>query len=75
MCYLAQIWADFKKYERFGGKLNIKEFIKLAGWKEEGQLGQGRPKGDATSHVANSRFWPVRICVLGGGRKHSCDQG
>lgn len=32
MCYSAQIWADFRKYERFGGKLNIKEFVKLAGW-------------------------------------------
>jgi putative SOS response-associated peptidase YedK len=32
MCYSAQILADFRKYERFGGKLNIKEFTKLAGW-------------------------------------------
>ncbi|MGN6329402.1 MAG: SOS response-associated peptidase family protein [Rhodanobacter sp.] len=32
MCYSAQIWADFRKYERFGGTLNIKEFTKLAGW-------------------------------------------
>jgi hypothetical protein len=32
MCYSAQIWADFRKYERFGGKLNVKEFTKLAGW-------------------------------------------
>lgn len=32
MCCSAQIWADFRKYERFDGKLNIKEFTKLAGW-------------------------------------------
>lgn len=32
MCYSAQIWADFRKYERFGGTLAIKEFTKLAGW-------------------------------------------
>lgn len=32
MCYSAQIWADFRKYERLGGQLNIKEFTKLAGW-------------------------------------------
>lgn len=30
MCYSAQIRVDFCKYERFGGKLNIKEFTKLA---------------------------------------------
>lgn len=32
MCYSAQIWADFRKYERLGGALSIKEFTKLAGW-------------------------------------------
>ena len=32
MCYSAQIWADFRKYERFGGALDIKEFSKLGGW-------------------------------------------
>lgn len=32
MCYSAQIWADFRKYERLGGTLDIKEFTKLAGW-------------------------------------------
>jgi putative SOS response-associated peptidase YedK len=32
MCYSAQIWADFRKYERLGGTLNIKDFTKLAGW-------------------------------------------
>jgi hypothetical protein len=29
MCYSAQIWSDFHKYERFGGALNVKEFVKL----------------------------------------------
>lgn len=32
MCYSAQVWADFRKYERLGGQLKIKEFTKLAGW-------------------------------------------
>ncbi|SEJ03527.1 SOS response-associated peptidase family protein [Frateuria terrea] len=32
MCYSAQIWADFRKYERLGGTLSVKEFTKLAGW-------------------------------------------
>lgn len=32
MCYSAQIWADFRKYERFGGTLDIKGYMALAGW-------------------------------------------
>ena len=32
MCYSAQIWADFHKYQRLGGKLDIKSFMRLAGW-------------------------------------------
>ena len=32
MCYSAQIWADFKKYRRFGGTLDIEGYVKLAGW-------------------------------------------
>lgn len=32
MCYSAQIWADFRKYERFGGTLDIKSFMRLVGW-------------------------------------------
>jgi putative SOS response-associated peptidase YedK len=58
MCYSAQIWADFRKYERFGGKLNIKEFTKLAGWtRKKGTWVKVVPKAmrramtDATSGV------------------------
>jgi putative SOS response-associated peptidase YedK len=58
MCYSAQIWADFRKYERFGGKLNVKEFTKLAGWtKKKGTWVKVVPKAmrramtDATSGV------------------------
>jgi len=58
MCYSAQIWADFKKYERFGGTLNITEFTKLAGWtKKKGNWVKVVPKAmrramiDATSGV------------------------
>jgi hypothetical protein len=29
VCYSAQIWADFRKYERFGGTLDITAFVKL----------------------------------------------
>jgi putative SOS response-associated peptidase YedK len=58
MCYSAQILADFRKYERFGGKLNIKEFTKLAGWtRKKGNWVKVVPKAmrramtDATSGV------------------------
>jgi len=45
MCYSAQIWVDFRKYERFGGKLNTKEFTKLAGWtKQKGSWVKVVPK-------------------------------
>jgi putative SOS response-associated peptidase YedK len=32
MCYSAQIWADFRKYSRLGGTLDIKGYTALAGW-------------------------------------------
>jgi putative SOS response-associated peptidase YedK len=32
MCYSAQIWADYRKYQRFGGTLDIKAYTALAGW-------------------------------------------
>lgn len=32
ICYSAQIWADFKKYQRLGGELDIEGYVKLAGW-------------------------------------------
>jgi putative SOS response-associated peptidase YedK len=45
MCYSAQVWADFTKYARFGGKLNIKEFAKLVGWtKRKGTWAKAVPK-------------------------------
>lgn len=58
MCYSAQIWADFRKYEGFGGKLAIKEFTKLVGWtKKKGNWIKVVPRAmrlamtDATSGV------------------------
>lgn len=32
MCYSAEVVADFHKYLRLGGTLDIKEWVKLAGW-------------------------------------------
>jgi putative SOS response-associated peptidase YedK len=43
MCYSAQIWADYRKYQRFGGTLDIKSFTTLAGW--------SRKKGNWTKVV------------------------
>ena len=46
MCYSAQIYSDFRKYQRFGGKLDIDAFVKLAGWtKEKGTWIKSVPKG------------------------------
>ncbi|MHB1057231.1 MAG: SOS response-associated peptidase family protein [Rhodanobacter sp.] len=45
MCYSAQIWADFRKYERFGGTLDIRGYTKLAGWtKKKGNWTKVVPK-------------------------------
>ncbi|MGY3038997.1 putative SOS response-associated peptidase YedK [Rhodanobacter sp. TND4EL1] len=45
MCYSAQILADFRKYTRLGGALDIKEFTKLAGWtKQKGNWVKVVPK-------------------------------
>lgn len=32
MCYSAQIYADYRKYQRFGGTLDIKSYTAIAGW-------------------------------------------
>lgn len=46
MCYSAQIWADFRKYERFGGTLDLKGYIALAGWtRKKGTWIKNVPKG------------------------------
>lgn len=45
MCYSAQIWADFRKYERFGGTLDIKAYTTLAGWtRKKGTWTKAVPK-------------------------------
>ena len=63
MCYSAQIWADFRKYERFGGKLNIKEFTKLAGWtKQKGSWVKVVPKAMRRAMTnATSDMLPVEM--------------
>lgn len=55
MCYSAQIYSDFRKYQRFGGKLDIDAFVKLAGWtKEKGMWIKSVPKGTRIALLAVS---------------------
>ena len=52
MCYSAQVWSDFKKYRRFGGKLDIGEYVKLAGWaKAQGVWVKAVPKAMRNSFM------------------------
>jgi putative SOS response-associated peptidase YedK len=45
MCYSAQIWADYRKYERFGGTLDIKGYTVMAGWaRKKGMWTKAVPK-------------------------------
>lgn len=55
MCYSAQIWADYRKYERLGGTLDIKGYTALAGWT--------RKKGTWTKVVPKA----MRHSMLGAG--------
>ena len=46
MCYSAQIYSDFRKYQRLGGKLDIAAFVEMAGWtKEKGAWIKSVPPG------------------------------
>lgn len=45
MCYSAQILADFSKYRRLGGELDLEAFVVMAGWsREAGTWIKGVPK-------------------------------
>lgn len=53
MCYSAQIWADFHRYERLGGQLDIKSFMRLAGWtRSKGNWIKVVPKATRRSVIA-----------------------
>ena len=46
MCYSAQIWSDFRKYQRLGGRLDIAAFVEMAGWtKDKGTWIKSVPAG------------------------------
>ncbi|AGG88785.1 SOS response-associated peptidase family protein [Rhodanobacter denitrificans] len=59
MCYSAQIWADYRKFERLGGKLSIAEYTKLAGWtKKKGNWTKVVPKVMRRSMLEASSLSP-----------------
>lgn len=52
MCYSAQILSDYSKYRRFGGELDIKAFIEMAGWTRQKAVWiKGVPKGIRNAFV------------------------
>lgn len=66
MCYSAQICADFRKYERFGGKLDIQAFTTLAGWtKQQGSWVKVVPKAmrQAMTHASGGEL-PIETVEL-----------
>ncbi len=67
MCYSAQIWADFKKYERLGGTLDVQAFSRV--FFERGKKGDfiklvPRAMRDAFAHPRNDGEKQVQDTVL-----------
>lgn len=72
MCYSAQIWSDFKKYERIGGELGISEFVRLI-WerRKSGDWVRKLPKGlrDAFDKPRNADEMELAKLVAEGNRE------
>ena len=52
MCYSAQILADFSKYRRLGGELDLEAFVVMAGWsRDAGTWIKGVPKAMRNAFV------------------------
>ena len=72
MCYSAQIWSDFKKYERIGGELGIAEFVRLF-WerRKRGDWVRKLPKGlrDAFAKPRNADEMELAKLVAEGNRE------
>ncbi|UPG86868.1 SOS response-associated peptidase family protein [Luteibacter aegosomatis] len=52
MCYSAQIVADFSKYRRHGGELDIHAYVQMAGWaRQKGTWIKGVPKAMRNAFV------------------------
>ncbi len=67
MCYSAQVWADFKKYERLGGRLDVSAFSRL--FFERGKKGDfiklvPRAMRDAFAHPRNDGEKQVQDTAL-----------
>lgn len=74
MCYSAQVYADFRKYERLGGTLDIHAFAKLfADRGRHGDIGQTIPKAvrDAFTRPRNPDEQQLRDALLAGYRAAS----
>jgi len=55
MCYSAQILADFTKYRRLGGELDLKAYVEMAGWtRRQGNWIKGVPKTIRNTFVNSS---------------------
>lgn len=52
MCYSAQILADFTKYRRLGGDLDLEAYVEMAGWsRKRGNWIKGVPKAIRNAFV------------------------
>jgi hypothetical protein len=67
VCYSAQVWSDFQKYERLGGKLDIKAYVELF-WerKRSGDWIKVIPKGmrDGFMHPRNASEEEAKVASL-----------
>lgn len=72
MCYSAQIWSDFKKYERYGGELGLAAFVRAL-WERQhsGDWTRKLPKGmrDAFAKPRNAAEMELAKLVAEGNRE------
>ncbi len=72
MCYSAQIWSDYKKYERYGGELGLAEFVRTF-WerKHSGDWNRKLPKAmrDAFAKPRNVAEMELAKLVAEGNRE------
>ncbi|WP_240147801.1 SOS response-associated peptidase family protein [Luteibacter yeojuensis] len=55
MCYSAQILAEFEKYVRYGGDLDLRVFVEMAGWaRKKGVWIKGVPKAMRNAFVGST---------------------
>jgi Uncharacterized conserved protein len=79
MCYSAEVWADFRQYERMGGTLDVRAFVDLFGaLGQHGTVAQLIPRAvrDAFAQPANAGERDAREALLDAYRAASlvCEQ-